>query len=822
MTNTVCTLRRFAIGCVTATLGTLEQIKAYFTMLGCAALFVGVVASFTNPTPAVAQESRSATIEEVIVTARKRQEAAQDVPIAITAITRELQSATIRNLQDLNGFAPNVQIVEDGSRGGGGASINIRGISPTRTDDNSFDSPVAVMIDGIYLGSLAGQVIENFDLERIEVLRGPQGTLFGKNTVGGVINVIRTRPTGEFGGRLKATFGEDGQQEFRAVLNAPIMEDVLAVKVFGTYQEDDGYYDNVTTGDHFGDTEYKNYGLTLLWTPNDTFEATLTAEKFDDDSKLNAYHTNYNLLPGLLPPSTDPNETDYSGGHLSCALSGVFTPEPECRTSLSTPGNAEGDTNNDAHLETDAYTLNMSYDLNDFMTLVSVTGYRDMDEYRIFDFDGSAFPFITIERWNDYEQWSQELRIDGSFDNGVSFTGGTYYFRSKFEQDWVTGGSFWGILIPATSDPVGWADCQAGGIAPVFCDTGIPNPPGFETTQILFEKQETTSYAFFAQVDWEFIEDWTVTAGLRWTEERKDFRAGQAYLSDIERQRLRNFPEYADLDNTWRETSPKLGLTYRLNDSAMAYVTYSEGFHSGGFFGVNQNTRDFIRDQYDPETSENYEIGYKSVMFDNTLKFNVAVFYNEFKDKQEQSIQADPDTNTVATTFSNAASATYWGIEIETEYVFNQYVRAFLNYGYLDAEYDDFETDINANDGLDIVEDASFLTPRRAPENTIGVGGTITIPLGPGVIEIYSKYSWIDEQETTLLNTPLGLVDSVEDLTASIGYFGENYSIVAFGRNLTDDQVETFFSIDAPGLPLFAVGTVNRPRAYGVELSYNF
>ena len=816
MINTVCTLRRFALGCVTATLETLEQIKAYFTVLGCAALLLSVIASFTHPTPAVAQESRDAIIEEVIVTARKRQEAAQDVPIAITAITKELESATIRNLTDLNGFAPNVQIAEDGSRGGGGASINIRGISPTRTDDNSFDSPVAVMIDGIYLGSLAGQVIENFDLERIEILRGPQGTLFGKNTVGGVINVLRSRPTGEFGGRLKATFGEDGQQEFRAVVNAPIIEDQLAVKAFGTYMEDDGYYDNKTTGDNFGDKEYKNYGLTLLWTPNDTFEATLTAEKFDDDSKLNAYHTNYNLAPGLLAWSGDPNETDYSGGHLACLVTG------ECRTSLSTPSKSEGDTNNDAHLETDAFTLNMSYDLNDFMTLVSVTGYRDMDEYRVFDFDGSAAPFITIERWNDYDQFSQELRIDASWDNGVSFTGGTYYFRNDFKQDWVTGGAFWSVVQPAVTDPDGWAACQAGAIAPVFCDTGVATPPGAETTQILYEEQETTSTAFFGQVDWDFMENWTLTAGLRWTEERKDFKAGQAYLSNIERQRLRNFPEYADLDNTWRETSPKLGLTYRLNDSAMAYVTYSEGFHSGGFFGVNQNTRDFIRDQYDPETSDNYEIGYKSVMFDNTLKFNVAAFYNEFTDKQEQSIQADPDTNTVATTFSNAASATYWGIEVETEYVFNQYVRAFLNYGYLDAEYDDFETDINANDGLDMVEDASHLTPRRAPENTIGVGGTITIPLGPGDIEIYAKYAWIDEQETTLLNTPLGLVDDTEDLTASIGYFGENYSIVAFGRNLTDDQVETFISIDAPGLPLFGVGNVNRPRTYGVELSYNF
>lgn len=774
-----------------------------------------VSASFTTPAPAVAQESSGVTIEEVLVTARKRTESAQNVPIAITALSKELESATIRNLQDLNGFAPNVQIAEDGSRGGGGASINIRGISPTRTDDNSFDSPVAVMIDGIYLGSLAGQVIENFDLDRIEVLRGPQGTLFGKNTVGGVINVFRSRPTGELGARLKATFGEDGQQEFRAVVNAPIIQDVLAAKAFGTFQKDDGYYENNTTNDDFGDRDYKNYGLTLLATPFDVFEAQFTIEKFDDDSKLNAFHTNYNLIPGVLPPPTDPNETDYSGGHLSCLISG------ECRTSLSTPSDAEGDTNNDAHLETDAYTLNMSLDLNENVTLVSVTGYRDMDEYRIYDFDGSAFPFITIERWNNYDQTSQELRIDAAYDK-FAITGGTYYFRNKFEQDWVTGGSFWSVVQPAVSDPAIWSACQGGALAPVYCDTGVADPPGAETTQVLYEKQETTSYAFFAQADWEFMENWTLTAGLRWTEERKDFRAGQAYLSNIESQGLRNFPEYADLDNTWRETSPKLGLTYQVNDSAIAYATYSEGFHSGGFFGVNQNTRDFIRDQYDPETSDNYELGYKSVMFDNTLKLNVAVFYNEFTDKQEQSVQADPDTNTVATTFSNAASATYWGIELETEYVFNQYLSAFLNYGYLDAEYDDFETDIDANDGLDIVEDASFLTPRRAPENTVGVGGTVNIPLGPGDIEIYTKYTWIDEQETTLLNTPLGLVDSTEDLTASIGYYGENYSLVAFGRNLTDEETETFVSIDAPGLPLFAVGTVNRPRTYGVELSYNF
>ena len=200
-------------------------------------MFFAVLALTLNFTPSVSAQdqgdSESFGIEEIIVTARKIEESAQDVPVAITAITEELRKSNIRNLSDLQGFAPNVIIGNFGSRSGG-ANLNIRGISPPRSDDNSFDAPIAVMIDGVHLGTAAGQILENFDLERVEVLRGPQGTLFGKNTVGGVINVVRSKPTGEFGARLKATIGEDGQQELRAVVNFPISEGKVAGKVFGT------------------------------------------------------------------------------------------------------------------------------------------------------------------------------------------------------------------------------------------------------------------------------------------------------------------------------------------------------------------------------------------------------------------------------------------------------------------------------------------------------------------------------------------------------------------------------------------------------------
>ena len=773
-----------------------------------------LLSTLAVPATSFAEESRL-QLEEVVVTARKVEESSQNVPIALTAISEQLESSTIRNLADLNGFAPNVTIAEDGSRGGGGAVINIRGISPTRSDDNSFDAPIGVMVDGIYLGTLAGQVLENFDLERVEVLRGPQGTLFGKNTVGGVINVIRSRPTGEFGGRVKATLGEDGQQELRGILNTSLIEDTLAAKFFYTSIQDDGFMKNITIGGNAAETDYQNYGAAFLWTPNDRFEALLTIEKFDDQSQLSSFNTNYNTGPGVIPPATDPNDTDYSGGFLNCTIF-AFT----CRTSLDTPGASENDTENEAELVTDAISLTMRYDLNENLTLVSTTGYRDLEEYRIYDFDGSAAPFITIERFNEYDQISQELRLDGNWEN-VSLSAGLYYFQNEFTQDWATGGAFWGVLFGGlVGTPAGWSACQQGAFAPVFCDTGVAD--GVSQTgllsQILFETQETTSIAAFAQADWRLTEKWTLTAGIRWTEEEKVFSAGQAYLAPSNRERERNFPEFANLDRTWTEVSPKLGVSYQLNDDALLYASYAEGFHSGGFFGVNQNTRDFIRDQYEPEIAESFEVGYKAMLLDRRLRLNIAAFRNDFTDKQESSVQVDNDTQTVATVFDNVADATYEGWELEAEYLVSENFKVFFNYGYLDASYDEFQTDINASDGVNRIEDASFLTPRNAPEFTLGIGGTATFQIGNGELEIYAKYSEIDDVESNLLNTELGHVDAREDLTASIGYYGENYSVVAYGRNLSDEETEVF----TPIATLFAVGTVNQGRNYGIELSYNF
>ena len=768
--------------------------------------------------PLLAEEASNLVIEEIIVTARKREESAQDIPIAVTALTAELENASIRNMTDLTGYSPNLIFGEDGSRGGGGANINIRGISPTRSDDNSFDAPIAVVVDDIYLGTLAGQVLENFDLERVEILRGPQGTLFGKNTVGGVINVVRSRPTGELGGKFQLTGGEDGQQELRAVVNLGLGESG-GLKLFGTSIESDGFMSNSTTGNDVGDREYQHIGATLLLQPSDNFEALFTAEMFSDEGTLNAFQTNYNLAPGVLaaPPPGSP-ENDFSGGFVTCFVFG------QCRTSLSTPSSSVNDKDNDFELDTDAYTLKLTLDVNENMTLSSITGYRDVEEYRLYDFDASATPFITIERWNEYDQTSQEFRIDGVYEN-VSFTAGLYYFNNEFEQDWVTGDGFWNFVfgsfgIGPASDPTAWGICVSGALGALSCDPGITSvPAGEDVTQILYETQETTSYAVYGQMDWQVAEKWTVTAGLRWTREEKEFVAGQAYLSNVARQLNRVFPQgFADLENDWTEVSPKVGVTFDVNEDSILYFSYAEGFHSGGFFGVNQNIADFERDQYDPEFAKTYELGYKSQHFDNRLLFNLTYFYNDFEDKQESFVALDPSTNTVASVFDNAGSVIYQGWELETQFVANEYLRLFFNYGYLDAEYDEFDTDINPNDGMTIIQDATHLEPRNAPEFTYAFGGTLSVPVGSGSLELFAKYTKIDEVEANLLNLQQSQIDEREDLSMSLGYYAENWSLAAFGRNMTDERFEVFIPIAT----LFAAGTVNRPRTYGLEFTYHF
>jgi iron complex outermembrane receptor protein len=619
-----------------------------------------VLSSAVISVPAIAEESLA--IEEIIVTARKKQESVQDVPIAMTALSAELRDSTIRDLADIEGYAPNV-VFNNGAYGGGGRStrVVIRGIAGSAVGEKSFDNPIAVSLDGIFFNSDSGRIVQNFDVERIEILRGPQGTLFGRNTVGGVINVIRTKPTGELGGKIRATAGRYGQEELRAMLNFPIA-DTLAAKVYYANVQEDGPLKRTFDGGHAPKTDYENFGIQLRWEPTDQFDALLSFDRYNNHSDGGA-PTNWNNMGGVLDaiPFTFP-----------CLVFG------DCAGNDKTVGDigdsVDGNNRNSGRYRNDVFALTMNYQLNDNLTLISTTGYHDTPyEDTISELDGSALDFIYIDNRNEYDQFTTELRVEGSYDR-FDFVVGGYYLESHYDQDWVTIGSFWSIILPPTgltgdlaNDPDAAARCAsnlvpdgAGGInTTLWCDTRFApggsefgNALGADFDQRLFQTQKTESIAFFGTVDYEITEKLIASAGLRWTQDEKNFIGFQAYQGSKSPE-LRypfNFevPSIA-LSNKWDETTIKLSLAYHATDDIMLFASYSEGFKSGGFYGVNQNIRDFDRNQYDPETATSYEVGLKSQWLENRLQLNVAGFFNDFKDKQDSNVVRDEDTNTVAT-----------------------------------------------------------------------------------------------------------------------------------------------------------------------------
>jgi iron complex outermembrane receptor protein len=784
-----------------------------------------IVSSAAISVPTVAEESNLA-IEEVIVTARKKEESVQDVPVAMTALSRELRDSTIRDLSDTEGYSPNV-VFNNGAESGGGRNTRmiIRGVAGSAIGEKSFDNPIAVSLDGVFFNSDSGRVTQNFDLERIEVLRGPQGTLFGRNTVGGVINVVRSKPTGELGGKAKITAGRYGQQEVRALLNFPI-GDTLSAKVYYTSIKEDGFLKREFDGNRGPEVDYENYGIQLFWEPSDQFDALLTLERYNDHSD-NGAPTNWNNAGGLLPAPLD-------GATLPCLVFG------DCvdRVPGSVTDTVETNQPNSARYRNNVAMLTMNYHLNDNLTLVSVTGYHDTPyEDTISELDGSALPFIFIDNDNVYEQFTTELRLEGSYER-LDFVVGGYYLDSQYDQDWVTNGSFWEVVFPGglgttlATDPGFTAFCATGALDPLWCDPRFaPGGPNFGEAlgnnfdQRLYQTQKTESIAMFGQMDFSITEKLVATAGIRWTKDDKTFIGYQAYQGSA-RPELR-YPFNFDvpnikLSNDWKETTLKLGLAYHATDDAMFFASWSQGFKSGGFYGVNQNIRDFDRNQYDPETADSYEVGMKSQWIDNRLQLNLAAFLNKFKDKQDSNVVRDEDTNTVATVWENQASVTLWGIEAETRFVVTENLDIFATAGYLNAEYDEFfslgaiPADELTDDSVPI--DASGFTPKYAPEWTFGAGGTFTVPVGPGELSLHAKWNFVDTQETDTFNDPESRIPKTHFVNAQIGYEWDRFRITVFGENLTDEEFEAIGCLSV----LFCTGAVQQGAAYGVELEVEF
>ena len=767
------------------------MLKNYFKGFNAAILSLGAAIFALTSLPvtwAADSSANNLVIEEIIVTARKKEESIQDTPLAVTAITGELREGSVRRLEDIQAFAPNLFINRTPGIASG-AAITIRGVASLESD-KSFEPSIGVVMDGMFLGTSSGVLLDNFDIERIEVLRGPQGTLFGKNTTGGILNVIRSPVSlNEMGADISLTGGSFGRQDIKAVAQIPLIEDTLGLKLFGASIQHDGHVRNTTLNTDVGGDDKTNYGFTVLWEPNDDFDLKVHHEIMEDNSEQGAY-TNRNVV-----------------GELACTITQIgFDPANGCEKDANDgPDTTESDGSNFSNNDYETTIVTANFNTEAFL-YTYIYSLRDMDEQNMQDFDGAPAHLLRMNFFNDWEQTSHEFRVTSQFSDTVQFIAGFYDWEADFEQRWDVYDLFyqlsrlgvppWGAGrqgVEGYSDVFPWEDDVAG-------NNG--------------QSQVPTSTAVFFSADWFVADNWTLTAGFRWTEEEKDFVGGASAPGYYP---LRGEPwpgifNPYEAKAKWTETTPKLGLRYQPSDDAMFYASYSEGFKSGGFFARQANY--LIDPSYEPEYVKNYEFGWKTTLQDGRMIFNGAIFRSDYDDKQE-SILIPVDLSNVATVVRNASSLEMTGLELEVMYQVTQAWNVMATYGYLDSEYADYLADLT---GDNIVTDNSALVPRNTPKNTFGLTTSYTAKVGNGDLKARISYRHRSDMETNSSNNPLGTLDSISNVNATVSYTIDNYGVSLWGRNITDQREERWATIGG----LTSRGWWNEPATYGVTVSASF
>ncbi len=578
--------------------------------------------------PAAVAEDGARAIEEIVVTARKREENIQDVGISVSALgPQEIEDNFARDMRDLVYVSPNL-VLDDTAQGPGGvAAAYIRGIGVSEVEKN-FDPAVGVVVDGIFLGTMTGGITKAIDLEGVEVLRGPQGTLFGRNTIGGVINLRRSTPTGELGGKIRASVGNYDTTRIDGLLNFGVGER-LAVKLTGSYDDQgEGYYDNINTGRDEGRIEYQSVGVNLLFDATDTLELEYTAqiERTDQDT----------------PPLLNVGQP----GQLFCDAFGFCSPDlntPISGDRYKTAQDLVGP--DDASFDADTHILEARWDISDSLRLDYIFGSWETEEKVLTDFDAAPPLLFHTSRPAEYEQKTHELRLTFDGDGKLRGTAGIYFWESEYE---IRLRSFIGFAVPNTV-------------------LDLPQT----------SMQETESVALFFEGDYDLTDQLTLTLGGRYTRDEKD--TVQAGIVT------------ATADDDWSEFTPKVGLRYAISDDAMVYGSYSVGYRSGGFNG-RVDSVETATTPYDQETVDNFEIGFKSEWLDNRLRINGAIFVMDYEDKQEELQLPSATSGTGQVTLvTNASTATMQGIELDVLYYPTAALSLRANIGFLDAEYDDFE-----------------------------------------------------------------------------------------------------------------------------------
>lgn len=752
-------------------------------------LALSISSIISLPVVSGAAMARPSEIEEILVTAQRREQSLQETPISVTALNSE--SLTELGASDVSGvsdYTPGL-LVAPTIGGSVNAGIVIRGAGNI-SNNLSRDNAVGMYLNGVPISKTSGAIFDAVDLERVEVLRGPQGTLYGKNTIGGAVNLITKKPSGEFGGQLRVGLGNEDLFETRGSIDIPSLGSVgdglgeFKARVSGFLRQRDGFYTNDgPSGDDFDNRDQWGLRVDTAW---DLSESLIIEYGFD------------RFVANQRPPMLSLTNSDafiFVSPQLNPAVAGA--------TQKNRPDSIANDSAIASESEVSGHTLTASYDIPDSalgdLTFKSITGYRDLSTLSLSDFDGTELDLFRFKIENDFDQWTQELQLVGMTER-TNYVIGFFYY----EDDWSTDNPRWLF--------------QLGGDNKDESQRGANN----------------VSIAAFGQLTWTpnmFDDRMELTVGGRWTKEHKDAfnlakdvsiyeqdpsdpNAG-VYVRDAAGNPVFNASGNLiplTTDDTWTEFTPMATAAWRFSEDVHGYVKVATGFKSGGFNGVATSNESFLK-PFEPETMSTYELGLKSRLLDQRLLLNVSMFYNDYEDFQGDRFVEE----VVGTVIVNAGSATMQGMEIELTARPTPNLDVIVNYSLLDTSYDKFVGD----NGMDVSKGRYFA---YAPENTVFTSVKYTFdPFEFGTLSVRADYSWTDDYYVTIMDDPntnveaYGLLSMRVDLSA-IQWGGGELRLSAWGRNLTDEE----YWNSAINLQAFTVTQWADPRSYGVELAYEF
>ncbi len=751
------------------------NIKRKIFMCGLSFLTYGVLLG-----TAAAQE-----LEEVIVTAQHREQNIQDVPLAITALgTEQLEAAGIF---DGTTIAMNVPGMAYAEFAPGQVLIAIRGI--TSADDGAgLDNSVALFLDGIYIGRQAGINFDMFDLERIEVLKGPQGTLFGRNAIAGAINVVTSKPSDTFGAKAALTVGNEGILRYQGLVTGPLGEN-LSAKLVYNHREHDGFVRNTLLNKDVQNEDYSSVrGQLSLSTDASTW--LLSGDYMEDDRDA----------MGRAPIAN--GNFDYVGTAIALGA--------------GRPGTNASPIDGFSYREASGVSLQGDIEVGKGV-VTSITGFRSTDSnFNMesigapagggYNLDAGVYGVDVNDDINEsIDTFSQELRWSSETGGVFDYTSGLYYFTED-------------------TDRVEQFKLDRNTVA-----TGQVTV-GNEYTRT---QNKTKSYAAYGQANWHVNDSWTLTAGGRFTKDERDYiaTAVNCGLSE-EVKAAAGFPNFAPCgnvgsslriiaeafklpaSNSWTDFSPMLSAQFRASDDLMYYGTISTGYKSGGFAG-SQGVAVAATNPVNPEDVINYELGFKGDFAGNTVRINASVFLMDYTDLQV--VRFGPVPGSAFGTFqtTNVGSADIYGLELDYDWRVTENFSISGYYAFLHSEISGLT--LNTATGP---QDFSGLPLRQSPKNSYSVVLDYKMPISSGALDFRTQYAFVDDQFNDYPTRTETIIEQAKLLDASVSWTSPEgrYQVLLWGKNLTDERYITHSYRIGPG----SIGVWSAPATYGLTAKLVF